>query len=411
MDSLVIEGLSRNADLVAINTITSSFKPDSGRLELIYTIIDTLNLTHTKLEIYKLNEEDTTMVTFYTGLEKGEDIEFTDSHDDDKKGWSGKGSDGEFVGAGNYLVKLTATTDETYGNGFEDYEVVEVEDVNAPEFEITTDQLEDIFPDTDKERIKEVVNLINKYSNDYGLTTKTRMAHFLGQIGTETAGLEKLKESSNYSAKNIFAIFLKVKRKKENSTDNTHKYCDLIDGNDCSDLSSCIGDNKGPKHCSTDPDYDFPEKDGSPDFDTWDEDNDVKTSYINSSSLFDYVYSCRMDNGAKSTNDGSTYLGKGFIHMTGKDKYKKVSEAWNKKYPNDKKEFHGDDINELENNVEIAMKASLVLWELDGMNAKADGGIDDETIIDVTEAVNGGTNGLDHRKKYTKKANEVFSKD
>lgn len=345
-------------------------------------------------------------------MAKGEKIEFTDSQDDDKKGWSGKGSDGEFVAAGEYRIKLTAAVDESFSNGYEDYEQFEVEDVNAPEFEVTTDQLEDIFPNTDKERIKEVVDIINKYSNDYGLTTKTRMAHFLGQIGTETAGLEKLKESSNYSTKNVFSIFLKVKRTKENSTDKTHKYCDLIEGYDCSELSSCPSGYGGPKRCSTEPDYEFPTKNGDPDYDKWVEDgNSVKTSYVNSSSLFDYVYCCRMSNGAKSTEDGSTYLGKGFIHMTGKDKYKRVSEAWNKKYPNDKKEFHGDDIDELENNVEIAMEASLVLWEEDDMNDLADGGTGLSTIKSVTKAVNGGYNGLDHRKKYTEKAVEVFDKD
>ena len=115
-----------------------------------------------------------------------------------------------------------------------------------------------------------------------------------------------------------------------------------------------------------------------------------------------------MGNGAKSTNDGSTYLGKGFIHLTGKDKYKRVSDAWNKKYPNDIKEFHGADIEELENNVEVAMKASLVLWQEDKINELSDLGTDLSSIKSVTKVVNGGYNGLNMRKTYTEKAVEVF---
>ena len=93
---------------------------------IIYTVLDTLELNHNKLEIYKLSKEDTTMITFYTNLPKGESIEFKDSQEDDKKGWSGKGTNGEKMEDGDYLVKLTASLDESYSNGFEDYERVVV---------------------------------------------------------------------------------------------------------------------------------------------------------------------------------------------------------------------------------------------------------------------------------------------
>jgi len=406
IESLSIVGLSRNVDLVAIHSVAESFKPEEERLSITYSLQDTLDLAYTKLEIFKI-DEDTTMVTFFTDLPRVSEEEFTDTQDGDSIGWSGKGPDGEYIKAGDYMMKLTAAIDESFSNGYEDYEGFKS---NAPDFPVTADQFEEIFPDTDKERIKEVVDLINKYSNEYGLTTKNRMAHFLGQIGTETDGLEKLKESSNYSGNNVFSVFLRVKRTKEEGTTKTHKYCDLIEDYTCSDLTSCPSDYQGPHRCSTEPDYEFPTKeDGSPDYDKWvEDDNSVKSTYINSSSLFDYVYSCRMGNGSKSTEDGSTYLGKGFIHMTGKDKYERVSIAWNKKYPNDKKEFHGDDIDELENNVEIAMKASLVLWEEDEMNDFADEGTDLAAIKAVTKEVNGGSNGLSQRKKYTEKAVEVF---
>ena len=40
--------------------------------------------------------------------------------------------------------------------------------------------------------------------------------------------------------------------------------------------------------------------------------------------LFDYVYCCRMGNGAYTTKDESDYFGVGFIHLTGKNMYKSI---------------------------------------------------------------------------------------
>ena len=67
------------------------------------------------------------------------------------------------------------------------------------------------------------------------------MAHFLGQIGAETGGLVKLKESSNYSAKNVFETFLKPNLRTNNASASgkTFKYCDLVEGYNCIDLMNC----------------------------------------------------------------------------------------------------------------------------------------------------------------------------
>ncbi|MGB3779214.1 MAG: fibronectin type III domain-containing protein [Tunicatimonas sp.] len=292
---------------------------------------------------------------------------------------------------------------------------------NQPIFAITTDQLKEIFPNTDEERIREVVAAINNYSNKFELTTKDKMAHFIAQIGTDTAGLKKLTENSNYGAEAIFKTFIKVKRTtSQGASKKTHKYCDLIDEYNCEDCSSCpdLSNYEGPNLCSTTPDYYFPTKivDGEtlPDYSEWDETKDVKTSYINSSTIFDYVYGCRLGNGAKSTEDGSNFKGIGFIHLTGKGTYKEVSEAWNEIYPDDKKEFHGDDINLLKNDIDVAIKASLVYWKMKDINAMIDGG--EQDLLEVTAKVNLGyyasyvttttVNGYNKRKNYYNKAKE-----
>jgi predicted chitinase len=120
-----------------------------------------------------------------------------------------------------------------------------------------------------------------------------------------------------------------------------------------------------------------------------------------------------MGNGAKSTKDGSTYLGKGFIHITGKNGYKEISTEWNKLYPDDPKEFHGKDINLLEKDVEVAMKASMVYWKIKGLNKEV--GKDssfEKDINNIGRSINGNDppNGAKLRLKYATDIYQQFNK-
>ena len=123
-----------------------------------------------------------------------------------------------------------------------------------------------------------------------------------------------------------------------------------------------------------------------------------------------------MGNDAKPTKDGSRYAGVGFIQLTGKSKYGRVSEAWNKKYPDDKKDFQTEaDGDLLSTDVEVALKASLAVWGFQKINDKADAGITNDEIDDVGREVNGTVddlpNGYEHRRTFTKKAYKALNDD
>ena len=212
------------------------------------------------------------------------------------------------------------------------------------------------------------------------------MAHFLGQIGAETGGLKELKESPLYSPRTVVAVFPypKYGHLFENvsldSTTYNYSYSAIN-----YDESKCNGDemsrgttvfpysnSSGVINAYAATKTDTLEvtlsakktkvpvykkrtdvtKSNIKEKVTDDDYNSgllkVKSKYIRSAALFDVTYACRMDNDDVASKDGSTYLGKGFIHITGKGGYKEVSVEWNKLYPNDKKEFHGKDINLLE---------------------------------------------------------------
>ncbi|NVK63503.1 MAG: hypothetical protein HWE22_02905 [Flavobacteriales bacterium] len=285
--------------------------------------------------------------------------------------------------------------------------------------ELTAEMLGKIFPQSKEDRRKEVADAINKYKCEFEINNLDRMAHFLGQIGTETAQLNALYESYKYSAKTIYNIFLRkvLISHPTKSGKYTFKYHDLIEGYNAtleceySNPTTKTQKNYGHKRDVENPIEVTKVGDkASWDYTEFSKTYSIKSEYIKSKKLFDYVYGCRMDNGDRSTSDGSDYFGVGFIHLTGKSKYKALDEKWKELYPNDKKDFMGDDISLLKTDVDVAMKASMIIWHhvQNGTNNKADKGNSDAAITSVTKDVNGGTNGLPERKKFTKKAYEIL---
>lgn len=241
---------------------------------------------------------------------------------------------------------------------------------------ITADLLSEVFGNKDIKRLEEVAKTINKYSDDFKINTPLRMSHFLAQIGHETNGLKKLSEDYCY--------------RKTSIKDNFGRafYCDLFVGYE-SNLNTC--GNGHPAPCT-------------PNLSKYLSNLQIKDKYICSEIFLDYVYSCRMGNGNPLSKDGSKYMGKGFIHLTGRDEYIRVTKEWNKKYPNDKKDFVDNDNDRLSlsTDIETAMKASLIYWEYKEINTLAD----NDSVKLVTEKVNGGGNGFPERNQNTKQFKE-----
>lgn len=105
------------------------------------------------------------------------------------------------------------------------------------------------------------------------------------------------------------------------------------------------------------------------------------------------VYANRMGNGAEDTGDGWKYRGRGFIQLTGRANYEKYSKI-----------IFGD--SRLLENPDLALdylvasKIACEFWNDKNLNALAD----KDNALAITKLINGGTNGLEHRKQLTEKA-------
>jgi putative chitinase len=109
------------------------------------------------------------------------------------------------------------------------------------------------------------------------------------------------------------------------------------------------------------------------------------------------VYASRMGNGDEASKDGYTYRGRGFIQITGKDNYRSLSNDTGIDFVKTPdlllEEVH-------------AMVSALWFWKKNNLNVHADR----DEVVTITKKINGGTNGIEHRKellaKY-KKENKI----
>ncbi len=127
----------------------------------------------------------------------------------------------------------------------------------------TKDNLRKIFPATPAAVLEAWVDPLNHTVEHYDISTATRAAAFIAQVGHESGGLSTIKENLNYSQAGLLKVFGKY----------------------------------------------FPSE-------------ALAGKYARQPQLIaSRVYANRMGNGSESSQDGWTYRGRGLIQITGKNNY------------------------------------------------------------------------------------------
>lgn len=189
------------------------------------------------------------------------------------------------------------------------------------------------------------MKLQDKYNTlfeKYGLNTRLRIAHFMAQIEHES-GLKPISENLNYSKQGLLNTFNKY-------------FTDDI-----------LRKNGGIKTLGTSTLYARqPEK------------------------IANKVYANRMGNGDEESGEGWKYRGRGFLQITGKENYFRLSNDTDLDF------LKNPDLLLEEPN---AMISALWFWNLKGLNKLAD----KNDIVGITKKINGGLNGIEHRKELLNK--------
>ena len=111
--------------------------------------------------------------------------------------------------------------------------------------------------------------------------------------------------------------------------------------------------------------------------------------------IANYVYADRMGNGPESSGDGWRFRGRGILQLTGRATYAAVGEALAVDL-----EAQPDELT----TPRLAALAAGWYWQARGINALSDR----DDAIAVTEAVNGGRHGLEHRLELLSAAKAVL---
>jgi len=107
------------------------------------------------------------------------------------------------------------------------------------------------------------------------------------------------------------------------------------------------------------------------------------------------IYADRMGNGNEASGDGWKYRGRGLIQLTGKTNYTWFAASL---------EISPEEAAEYTQTFEGAAQSACWFWETNKINAFAD----KSDIVGMTKRINGGTIGLEDRKKHYEHALHVL---
>ena len=107
------------------------------------------------------------------------------------------------------------------------------------------------------------------------------------------------------------------------------------------------------------------------------------------------VYANRMGNGDEASGDGWRYRGRGLIQLTGRANYEAFAE-----WIGDERVMVDPDLV----STEYAVHSAVFFWIKNDLNRLAD----TDDVVGLTKRINGGTNGLAHRRELLNKANGLL---
>jgi putative chitinase len=112
------------------------------------------------------------------------------------------------------------------------------------------------------------------------------------------------------------------------------------------------------------------------------------------------AYGNRMGNGSEDSGDGWKYKGRGVIQLTGKDNYTAFSKAITRPDVLTKPDIVSG---------ELAFESAMFFFDKNKLWDICDKGVNDDTIIQLTKRINGGTHGLEDRKEKTYKFAKILN--
>lgn len=127
--------------------------------------------------------------------------------------------------------------------------------------------------------------------------------------------------------------------------------------------------------------------------------DELANEYVNKpnkqEAIANRIYANRMGNGDEASGDGFRYCGRGLIQLTGKENYSWFAASLS---------IPVEEVSEYLQTFEGATQSACWFWETNNLNHYADA----DDILTMTKRINGGTIGLEDRKKHYEHAKHVL---
>jgi putative chitinase len=173
-----------------------------------------------------------------------------------------------------------------------------------------SDRMQEIFPNAKSGDFEHYLPALNRYLQEYNMTTPERVAAFLGQVGVESMGFTKTSEDLYYKTPGL--------------------------------LTRTFGSTR------------FPTLESEADY------------LRNPEKLANYVYADRYANGSPSSGDGWAYRGSGLLQITFKDNYSRIGGELGLDL------VANPDL--VRNDPDVSVRASLQFWKDRELNQYVDTG-------------------------------------
>lgn len=253
--------------------------------------------------------------------------------------------------------KFSRSTADPCDSGWEPTPIDDDEPISEEPCKTTKEDLKAMFPNANDADMQLLAYLINTYGNNFGITSKEKLRHFLAQTGHETGGFTTLQVTENlyYTTPARIVAVYPSRFTMDTITEPTKKYAGYYTSNP--------------------------------------------------SALSNVAMCCQYGNGDQTSGDGWRYRGRGIMQLTWKGNYQDFKTWYNKNYDPDKDFVGNPDL--ISTNDTLAIMSGLWFYKvkvIDKIN------IDSTTTVrKVCIKINGGTNGLsDRMQRYQTSKNSIF---
>ncbi|SOS56316.1 hypothetical protein TFHFJT_750002 [Tenacibaculum finnmarkense] len=231
--------------------------------------------------------------------------------------------------------------------------------------------------EVDESGLQEAIDFLNSQRSFFRLTTCTRKAHFLAQLAAESK-FSSMEEGFTYNWESLKKTFGNFNTAYDSNNAKAKEWGYGYDGKTKAQVTATDKQSIA----------------------NWAYGKNPKASGLGNTAI--------TSNWSNTDADGWKYRGSGFIQLTGKSNFRKVTNKYNTWIARLNEAIAEEDFKanpeKLRTNKILAMAAALIYWKDKNILTRSDMGVGDDALKAVTYRINDAFKGYAHRESYLEEA-------